>query len=145
MGFKEELNKVFNDGFKEDLKKLSKTVLEAQSQKESEYVSDEEAIEAAKRKLTGQYKIDEGRIIMEEKSRDTVENLKYSLEIIKDSKTTVGIVTNGFHEYRAMAIAHQLGYQNVYPIPARTLMPVGIHYTVREFFGMVEFWVMKYF
>lgn len=100
--------------------------------------------EAVRRKLVMQYGIDEDRIILEEKSRDTEENLKYSLEIIEDADASVGIVTNGFHELRAMSIARQTGYKNVYSVPAKTLMPVGIHYTVREFFGMVEFYIKNH-
>ncbi len=91
--------------------------------------------------LTDHYGIEEYRILLEEKSRDTEENLKYSLEIIGNRDASVGIITNGFHELRAMSIAEHTGYNNVHSVPAVTLMPVGIHYTVREFFGMVEFYV----
>ena len=53
----------------------------------------------------------------------------------------MGIVTNGFHELRALSIAKREGYENVSSVPARTLFPVGIHYVVREFFGMTEFYM----
>lgn len=97
--------------------------------------------EAAKRRLSDLYGIDESRIILENQSADTEQNLKFSLEIIGDADASVGIVTNGFHELRAMSIAREVGYKNVYSVPARTLFPVGIHYCVREFFGMMEFYV----
>ena len=97
--------------------------------------------QAAFNTLTEQYEIPKDRIILEEKSTDTEENLKYSLEIIGDPNASVGIVTNGFHELRAMSIANEVGYENVHSVPAQTLFPVGIHYCVREFFGMVEFYV----
>ncbi|SCY72915.1 Uncharacterized SAM-binding protein YcdF, DUF218 family [Lachnospiraceae bacterium XBB2008] len=84
------------------------------------------------------YGIDDERIILEERSRDTEQNLKNSLEIIGDPNASVGIVSNGFHEYRALMIAEHTGYNNVYSVPATTLLPVGIHYIVREFFGVVE-------
>lgn len=100
--------------------------------------------ECAKRKLTSQYGIDESRILLEEKSTDTEENLRYSLEVIGDSAASVGIVTNGFHELRAMSIAKREGYENVSSVPARTLFPVGIHYVVREFFGMTEFYIKNF-
>lgn len=99
--------------------------------------------ECAKRKLTKSYGISEDRIILEEKSTDTEENLKYSLEIIGDPAKRVGIVTNGFHELRALSIAKRVGYENATSVPAVTLMPVGIHYTVREFFGMVEYYIKQ--
>ena len=91
--------------------------------------------------LSEQYGIPADRIVLEEKSSDTEENLKFSLEVIGDPDASVGIVTNGFHELRAMSIAKRTGYKNVYSVPARTLFPVGIHYCVREFFGMVEFYL----
>ena len=97
--------------------------------------------ECAKRKLVKYYGIDVSRIIMEENSRDTEQNLTYSLELIGDPKASVGIVTNGFHELRAISIARNVGYENVSSVPAKTLFPVGVHYTVREFFGMVEFYI----
>lgn len=82
--------------------------------------------------------IDENRIILEDKSTSTEENLRYSLEIIKDPNADVGLITNSFHEYRAGLIAESEGYTNVTPVPAVTLFPVGIHYIVREFFGVVR-------
>ncbi len=84
------------------------------------------------------YGIEDDRIILEEQSRDTEENLRNSLDIIGDPNASVGIVSNGFHEYRALMIAEHTGYNNVYSVPATTLLPVGIHYIVREFFGVVE-------
>ena len=88
--------------------------------------------------LVSVYGIEESRIILEDASRDTEENLANSLKIIGDPKTSVGIISNGFHEYRALMIADAVGYENVCPVPATTLLPVGIHYIVREFFGVVE-------
>jgi uncharacterized SAM-binding protein YcdF (DUF218 family) len=61
------------------------------------------------------------------------------MDIIGDPAASVGIITNSFHEYRAMQIALKAGYENVNKVPATTLLPVGIHYMVREFFGVVEF------
>ena len=97
--------------------------------------------ECARRELIEKYGIDSGRIIMEDESTDTEENLEFSLEKIGDPKARVGIVTNSFHECRALAIAKKVGFEDVQPVPATTLLPVGIHYVVREFFGMTEFYL----
>ncbi|WP_197025142.1 ElyC/SanA/YdcF family protein [Butyrivibrio proteoclasticus] len=105
-----------------------------------EQISEAECI---KNYLLAHYDIDESRIILEDKSRDTEENLANSLVIIGDPEASVGIVTNSFHEYRALTIARHTGYKNAESVPATTLMPVGIHYVVREFFGMVEL-LLKY-
>ena len=81
--------------------------------------------------------IDDERIITEDSSADTNENLANSFAIIGDGSET-GIVTNGFHIYRSLLTARLLGHDNVSGIPAQTLMPLGIHYVVREFFGVIQ-------
>lgn len=82
--------------------------------------------------------LDESRILLEDQSRDTIENIRNSYELIEDKNSEVGIVTNGFHIWRSVSIAKSQGHENVSGVPAKTLMPVGIHYTVREFFGYVK-------
>ena len=99
--------------------------------------------ECIRRVLVERHGIDAGRILMEDKSTSTAENLRYSMEIIGDADAKVGVVTNGFHEYRAGMIAENEGFTNAYSVPATTLLPVGIHYTIREFFGVVHF-MIKY-
>ena len=91
--------------------------------------------------LTEVYGVERDRIILEDRSADTEENLYNSLIIIGDPDASVGIITNSFHEYRAMLIAEHTGYNNVCSVPATTLLPGGIHYLVREFFGVVELMV----
>ncbi|MCR5338096.1 MAG: YdcF family protein [Lachnospiraceae bacterium] len=100
-----------------------------------EQISEAECIKV---QLTEVYGIDEDRIILEDRSRDTIENLEFSKKIIGDPSAATGIITNGFHEYRAMLIAKHAGYTNVHTVPATTLLPIGIHYLVREFFGVVQ-------
>lgn len=101
---------------------------------------DEDITEAfcIKQNLVEVYGIPAERILLEEASHDTETNLIYSMEIIQNPDTSVGIITNGFHEYRACMIAEHVGYENVHSVPAATLLPLGIHYVVREFFGVVE-------
>ncbi len=82
--------------------------------------------------------LSEDRIIMEENSTSTIENLRYSAEILGEHTDKVGIVSNGFHLYRVKLIAKHEGYGEIIGIPAQTLFPVGIHYVVREFFGVVQ-------
>lgn len=82
--------------------------------------------------------VDESRIILEDKSTSTEENLRFSMKIIGDADVDVGIITNSFHEYRAGLIAKREGYTNYHSVPAITLFPVGVHYMLREFFGVVR-------
>lgn len=79
------------------------------------------------------------RILLEDKSTSTEENMINSLEVIGDPDASVGIITNGFHEYRANLIAENVGYTNITSVPAITLYPVGIHYIIREFFGIIQY------
>ncbi len=80
------------------------------------------------------------RISMEDKSKNTEENIKFSLEIIKENDLCeeITIVTDGFHQFRAELIAKKLGVEpNNIPAPTRWyLFPT---YWVREWFGNVHF------
>ena len=102
------------------------------------FMEDISEAECIKRELVKKG-LSEDRIILEDRSTSTIENLKYSLEIIGDPDAEVGIITNSFHEYRAGLIAEKAGFENASSVPAITLFPVGIHYMVREFFGIVRF------
>jgi len=89
--------------------------------------------------------VDSDRIILENRSTSTEENIEYSYAIlddmgVKDAK--IGVLTNGFHIYRARLIARQQGHYT-YGVPAVTLFPIGIHYTVREFFGLLFLFLTK--
>lgn len=87
--------------------------------------------------------IEESRILLEAASRDTDENIRNSFAIIGDDDAEAGIVTNSFHIFRALTIAHRQGHENVCGVPARTLLPLGIHYTVREYFGMMQLYARE--
>lgn len=80
--------------------------------------------------------IAEERILLEERSTDTEQNIEYSFEMIPPG-AKVGIVTSSFHIYRALRLAELAGH-HPYAVPAPALLPLGIHYTVREFFAVVE-------
>lgn len=103
----------------------------------SEDISEAECI---KRELV-KMGISENRILLEDKSTSTMENLEFSKRFIGRKGSEIGIITNSFHEYRATLIARQAGYETIHPVPAPTLMPVGIHYMLREFFGVVRLWI----
>ena len=56
------------------------------------------------------------RIIKEEASTTTQENLKFSKRYMNCGEADVGIVSNNFHLYRACAYARRLGYGHPYPL-----------------------------
>ena len=80
--------------------------------------------------------IDDSRIILEEESSDTEENIKNSFALIPDG-ASVGIVSSSFHIYRALRITELQGREAT-GVPAVTYYPLGYHYIVREFFGVVQ-------
>ena len=82
--------------------------------------------------------IEKERIVMEDKSTSTYENLTNSLEVVDDVRNKkVGIVTNNFHIYRAMKMAKHIGYKKVYALPASCNMVFFVNYMVREFFSVL--------
>ena len=83
-----------------------------------------------------QYGIEDSRIILEDRSTDTEANIRNSFELIPGG-ASVGVISNNFHIYRAVRTAELQGHR-VFGIPAKSLLPLGIHYTVREFFAVVQ-------
>lgn len=80
------------------------------------------------------------RIIMEDKSTSTEENLRFSKTIIEEKGLCedITIVTDGYHQLRAEMLARQLG-MDPWHISAKTagwLLPT---YWVREWFGVAYY------
>lgn len=82
--------------------------------------------------------IDEARIIMEDKSRNTFENLTFSAQYLDKGKDRVAIVTNNFHVFRATGIARKAGYADACGIAAKGEPYLQINNMMREFFGVVK-------
>ena len=85
--------------------------------------------------------ISSGRLIMEDRSTSTRENLQYSLDIINKNNLNknVALVTNEFHEYRSFKIAEKL---DIHPaaVPAHTHWWLFSTYFVREWYGVIYEW-----
>ena len=80
--------------------------------------------------------IDPDRLILEEESVDTAANLRNSWFLIPEG-ASVGIVTNNFHVFRALALARNQGWEDVHGIPVATTLFSLPHYLMREFVGVV--------
>ncbi|GAA0865118.1 YdcF family protein [Paraclostridium tenue] len=83
--------------------------------------------------------VNENKIIKEDKATTTLENLKFSKDILKnrkDEKTKVLIVTNEFHLTRSMIIANILGVENE-GLASQTPMKIRINYLIREYPTMI--------
>ena len=82
--------------------------------------------------------IDSERIIMEDESTDTNENMIYSIRYIDNHDAKVGIVTNNFHIFRAKLLARGKGLTDICGIPASSDEVLLVNYMVREAIGIVK-------
>lgn len=80
------------------------------------------------------------RIFMEDSSRDTDENLRFSKAIIAENglPEKITLVTDGFHQKRAEMIAGKQGME-AYNISGKTPWYLLPTYWVREWFGIVYY------
>ena len=78
------------------------------------------------------------RLIKEEQSTNTKENLAFSLKKIGDSNVSVGVVTNNFHVFRGVAIARKCGFREVYGIPSRYRSWRLLIYIPREILAVIK-------
>ena len=81
--------------------------------------------------------IAEERILEENKSVNTSQNIRFSQELIEDKSAAVGIVSNDFHVFRAVHIAKAQGLDAV-PIPAPSSLGMYPHYMMREAFAVMK-------
>lgn len=87
--------------------------------------------------------IEEERILLEEKSTNTVENIEYSKALMEQPYDGVGIVTNNFHVFRAVRIAKVRGLESVYGIAADSNVLYLPNNVLRECCGIFKDWIMK--
>lgn len=78
------------------------------------------------------------RILMEDASTSTWENLDYSAKLIDKDGDKVVVVTNNFHVFRAVAIARKQGYGAVQGMAASTHRGNLLNNLFREFLGVVK-------
>ena len=91
--------------------------------------------------------IPEDRILIEDKSTNTFENIKNSKKIIEEagddpSECKIVIVSSTFHLFRASYIADKLGFNNISGKGSNGLKILNPHYYTREFFGLIKDYVL---
>lgn len=96
----------------------------------------------AMKKYLVEHGIPESRIIMENQSTTTKENMKFSSRLIP-SGSTVGVVTNNFHMYRSLLIAEKNGIENAKSIPAGSIKKYEANNILREILAVAKEWVTK--
>ncbi|MGN0165766.1 MAG: YdcF family protein [Lachnospiraceae bacterium] len=90
---------------------------------------------SAMKKYLCQHGIPEEKIIMEEKSTTTNENLRFSHEIIKsrgDENANIVICSNNFHIFRALKLAEKIGIENAMGLAAKSDSILQFNYMIRD-------------
>lgn len=82
--------------------------------------------------------IDKERILLEEESRNTYQNIQYSGKLFDIEKDSIGIISNNFHVFRALHIAKGSGYRNVCAIAAPSELYMLPNNMLREFLGIIK-------
>ena len=87
--------------------------------------------------------IEESRILLEDKSKNTVENIQNSMALMEESYEGVGIVTNNFHMFRAIQIAKAQGLEGVCGIAADSNPVYLPNNVLRECLAILKGWLMN--
>ena len=82
--------------------------------------------------------VDEKRLILEDKSTTTWENLVFSDRLTGCKEKRCGIVSNDFHIFRAVRTARKAGYQDVYGLAGKSEILMKPHYIAREAAALVK-------
>ncbi|MFP7299745.1 YdcF family protein [Neobacillus niacini] len=88
--------------------------------------------------------ISSNRIILEDRSTDTVENIRFSKKLIPDHLETGLAVTNDFHLYRAKLIAKDQGL-NLQGLPAETPLVAIPKSYLREYLAITKYYLVTLF
>lgn len=82
--------------------------------------------------------ISEDRLILEDRSTSTWENLEFSARLVPVREAEVGLVTQNFHVYRSVQLARRQQYKRVSGIAAPAEFVNFPHFMVREAFALVK-------
>lgn len=83
------------------------------------------------------------RILLEDKSRNTYENIKNSKKFIIPTEKKGIIVTNDFHIYRSLMIAKDQGL-HLYGLPAKTPISAIPKSYLHEYLALIKYYSIKY-
>ncbi len=84
------------------------------------------------------------RILLEDCSTSTQENIEYSIALIPDAQNArIAVCSSEYHLYRAQYLARQQGFE-IGAVPARTSYPVlRLNYFIREGFGSLYYHILR--
>lgn len=82
--------------------------------------------------------IDAGRVLLEEESRTTRENLENSVKLLPEECVKIAVVTDDYHVFRARCMARAVLKRSVYGLPVHASYVSLPHYILREFFSCAK-------
>lgn len=85
--------------------------------------------------------VSQERVIKEGLSTTTYENLSFSKQFMKEG-SSVAIVSNDFHLFRASIIAERLGFHEVHTLPGKTPKIAIFKLWTREYFAVAKTWLV---
>ncbi|MDD6069727.1 MAG: YdcF family protein [Clostridiales bacterium] len=83
--------------------------------------------------------LEESRIILEDRSTNTYENIIYSRELMDSPDASVVLVTNYFHVFRGVGVAKKQGLTNVEGLGAPTKWYTVPNQYLREAFAVIKY------
>ena len=113
-------------------------------QGEGEYISEAQAMND----WLIEHGIDQDRIIMEDRSTSTKQNIEFSVEIIKKHNDdvlpdSIAIVSSDYHLFRAKSYLKEYSVE-AYGVSAKTSYPIlRFNYLIREAFAVMYMWVFE--
>jgi uncharacterized SAM-binding protein YcdF (DUF218 family) len=99
--------------------------------------------EAIKKELM-EHGIDRSRILLEDRSTDTYENIGYSKKLLPENAKTGLLVTNDFHIFRSKMIAEDAGLK-LDVLPASTPVQAILKSYIREYLALTKYYLKTFF
>ena len=91
----------------------------------------------AMRRLLAEKGIASDRILIEDRSRNTVQNFRHADDLYDLKNKNIVVVTTDYHMFRSLGVARKQGYQNVSGLASRSQITVLPIYLFREYFAVV--------
>ena len=82
--------------------------------------------------------LDPARILVEDRSTNTHENMVFALELLPKDTDRTGIVSSNYHMYRAIRLAKTAGIPEPQAVPAPSSRFLYVHNALREFFSLIK-------
>lgn len=87
--------------------------------------------------------IEKERLLIEDLSTTTIENIEMAAKLIPDKKADILVITSDFHTMRGKAIAKEVGFSKVQTLGAESSKVMRLHYYTRETLSWVLYGIRR--